>query len=373
MAKKTKEIDEESLTSDLDENIVEDVNFWIRKQRELITNQLDFNLNTLRDLAEDNIIDLRPHFQRRFRWTAEKKSKLIESFLMNVPVPPIYLNEDEYGKYSIIDGKQRVSTIQEFFSGVFPLTDLKIFSDLNGRKFLDLPGDLQTILRTRPTVRAIIILRQSDKDIKYEVFQRLNTGGVHLNAQEIRNNAFPGPLNNLINRIGESKEFHAALGIKNRLNSYLYREMRDSELVLRYFTFHDNWERFAGGVKNSMDDFMERHKMRTAEELAAIEALFYQALEKVKIVFGEHTFRRWQPEKNTWRRQVLAALYDAQMFGLQDFSTQQLTAARGRIVDRFKTQFENDDFRKSITVATNTPSEFKNRIRAVRDVARQAI
>jgi hypothetical protein len=373
MAKKAEAISPENELDELDANIVEDVNFWVRKQRELVTSQVDFNLYTLKDLADQNAIDLRPHFQRRFRWTEEKKSQLIESFLMNVPVPPIYLNEDEYGKYSIIDGKQRLSTIQEFFSGSFALSGLTVFSDLNGRKMFELPAQLQTILKTRPTVRAIIILRQSDRDIKYEVFQRLNTGGVRLNAQEIRNNAFPGALSNLINSLGEEDGFHRMLGIKNKHKSYLYQQMRDSELVLRYFTFHDQWENFEGGVRGYMDEFMERNRNRSAAELENLEALFKQALEKVDAVFGENSFRRWLPDKEAWRRQFVAALFDAQMFGLQSFTAEQLAAQRAEIIESFKALFSDVNFLKSITVATNTPSAFKDRIHAVREIVQQAI
>ena len=111
---------------------------------------------------------------------------------MNVPIPPIFLNEDDYGKYSVIDGKQRLNAISQFMTGDLRLKGLNVFNDLNGLNFYDLPIEFQNSLKIRANIRAIIILRQSNKEIKYEVFQRLNTGGVKLNAQEIRNSAFPG-------------------------------------------------------------------------------------------------------------------------------------------------------------------------------------
>nr|WP_274382582.1 DUF262 domain-containing protein [Methylorubrum extorquens] len=173
-------------------------------------------------MIRDETIDLDPTFQRRLRWDVARQSKLIESFLMNVPVPPVFLNEDEYGKYSVIDGKQRLSTIFSFLSNGLVLEKLKVFSDINGNRFSDLPARLRNIIRTRPTVRATIILRQSDSDVKYEVFQRLNTGGARLNPQEIRNNAFHGGLNKLIMQLSESKEFHKALNVKNKYKSAIY-------------------------------------------------------------------------------------------------------------------------------------------------------
>jgi hypothetical protein len=83
------------------------VDFWEKKQRDLVTSVVDYNLGTLSQLSTDGTIDLSPKYQRRFRWDKERQSLLIESFLMNVPVPPIFLNEDKYGQYSVIDGKQR--------------------------------------------------------------------------------------------------------------------------------------------------------------------------------------------------------------------------------------------------------------------------
>jgi len=174
------------------------IEFWEKKQRELITSVVDYNLATLSDLVTTDVINLSPRYQRRFRWDQTRQSRLIESFLMNVPIPPIFLNEDAYGTYSVIDGKQRLITVTEFMRGRLVLQGLEVFSDINGLSFDRLPRTLRQVLRTRPTLRAIIILRQSDQDIKFEVFQRLNTGGVRLNPQEIRNSSYPGPLNNLL-------------------------------------------------------------------------------------------------------------------------------------------------------------------------------
>ena len=230
--------------------------FWQDKQKELLTSVVDYNLRTIADLVTSESIDLSPRFQRRFRWSGDRQSQLIESFLMNVPVPPIFLNEDIYGKNSVIDGKQRLFSVLEFFRGRLILEGLTVFSDINGSSIDDLPGELARILRTRPTLRAVIILKQSDQDVKYEVFQRLNTGGMRLNPQEIRNSAFPGPLNNLILSLSGEPEFHGLLGIKNKARSSIYQEMRDAEFVLRFFAFRSSWQNFSVGMKKRMDDYL---------------------------------------------------------------------------------------------------------------------
>jgi hypothetical protein len=344
------------------------VEFWEQKQRELVTSVVDYNLGSLSDLLSQGVIDLSPRYQRRFRWNKARQSRLIESFLMNVPVPPIFLNEDEYGHYSVIDGKQRLTAIHEFFRGRLKLEDLKVFGDINGQTIDDLPPRLKQVLRTRPTVRAVIILRQSDEDVKFEVFQRLNTGGVRLNPQEIRNSAYPGPLNDLILDLSEDKRFHRLLGVRTKAKSAIYQEMRDAEFVLRFFTFRTTWRTFKGGMKRHMDHYMASNQHMKGERLTELRTDFLQTIETVDAAFGDHAFRRWLPGTGKWKNQVLAALYDAQMFGAREFTPNQFEGKRKAVERAQKALFDDDEFATAISAATNTPTYFKKRIAAVRDM-----
>lgn len=346
----------------------EPLEFWESKQRELVTSVVDYNLSTLADLITNRDIDLSPKYQRRFRWDAVRQSALIESFLMNVPVPPVFLNEDAYGQYSVIDGKQRLNTIQTFLRGRLALKGLNVFSDINGQTFDDLPMRLQTILRTRPTLRAVIILRQSDADVKFEVFRRLNTGGVRLNAQEIRNSVYPGPLNDLILDLSIDKTFHRLLGVKNPNKSAIYQEMRDAEFVLRFFTFRLNWLEFSGGMRRHMDRFMFENQRPSDKDLAVLRDDFLRTLEVVEATFGDHAFQRWMPEREQWRKPVLASLYDAEMFACFGTSLKVLKPHSEEVMSIFKLLFKDSEFRKSIDAATNTPSYFRTRIRLVKQL-----
>lgn len=357
----------------LDYSEPDPIEFWEKKQRELVVSVVDYNLSTLADLVSDNIIDTDPKYQRRFRWDTKRQSMLIESFLMNVPVPPIFLNEDEYGKYSVIDGKQRLRAITEFLAGRLELKNLQVFGEINGQTFNDLPQKLQSAFKTRPTLRAIIILSQSDKDVKYEVFQRLNTGGVKLNPQEIRNSAYPGLLNDLILELSVHKKFHHLLGIKNKNKSAIYQEMRDAEFVLRYFTFRDKWEDFKGSMKRIMDKYMNENQHLLQPSIEVMGAEFLSTLDLVEAAFGEHAFRRWIPEKNQWRGQVLASLYDAEMLGIREFTLGQIKGKRKEIIEGLKALFEDETFRKSIDAATNTVLNFRTRVEAVRNMLRAIV
>lgn len=349
----------------LDETDPDPVGFWESKQRDLVTSVVDYNLQTLAGLVREKTIDLSPRYQRRFRWDASRQSRLIESFLMNVPVPPVFLNEDEYGHYSVIDGKQRLRAIDEFMRGALRLRGLKVFSDINGQSLDDLPEALQNVLKTRASLRAVIILHQSDADIKFEVFQRLNTGGVRLNPQEIRNSSWPGPLNDLILDLSEEPLFHAILGITDRRKSGIHKEMRDAEFVLRFFTFRDNWASFSGGMMRHMDNYMSQNQHASLEQVAELRNDFMSTLGLVRASFGDNAYRRWEPERGAWRRQVLAALYDAEMFATHGRDTDAVESRRDLIVEGMKDLFRDEEFQKSISAATNTPALFKSRIERV--------
>ena len=343
----------------------ETVNFWEEKQRELLTSVVDYNLESLSQLITKRTIDLFPGYQRRFRWDNERKSKLIESFLMNVPVPPIFLNEDRYGKYSVIDGKQRLSAVNDFITVKLILQGLEVFSDINGCNFFDLPEDLQNVIKLRPTLRAIIILRQSDNDVKFEVFQRLNTGGVTLNPQEIRNSTYPGPLNDLILELSEHPEFHKLLGIRNKNESSIYQEMRDAEMVLRFFTYKDSWGKYTGSLKMNLDHYMVDNQFLSKQKLKIYRYEFLETLDIVRTVFGEGSFRRWLPQSNKWRNMISMPLFDAQMLACFPYRNKKIEGTDDVLL-AFKNLFtRNSKFVKSIESSTGTPINFLYRINTI--------
>lgn len=368
----SEERDVEENESDLD--IYDDpIENWAARQRDLVSSVLDYNLSSLTGLVRTDQIDLSPAYQRRNRWQDDRKSKLIESFLMNVPVPPIFLNEDEYGRYSVIDGKQRLTAIHDFLLGRLKLEGMTVFPELNGYYFDKLPATLKTILETRANIRAVIILRQSDPDIKFEVFRRLNTGGIRLNPQEIRNSAYPGTLNDMILEESASKRFHALLGIRDPGKSSIYREMRDAEFVLRFLTFHEDWATFEGGMGRKLDRYMTDNHAASQKTVEKLRRRFQEAIARVDAALGDYAFKRWQPDREDWRHQVLASMYDAQIFGLQEFEIEDLRKNRAALTAGTKDLFADTDFRKAVDSATNTPSFFKDRIRMFREMAATAL
>ncbi len=313
-------------------------------------------------MVDDEIIDLSPTYQRRERWGVDRQSQLIESFLLNVPVPPIYLAEEDYGVYSIIDGKQRITAIHDFLNNSFSLTKIETFSSILGAKFKDLPQALRGALKVRPYIRVVTLLKQSDPELKYEVFIRLNRGGIKLNNQEIRNVAFRGELNDTIYNCAQNELLKRALKIDSTTSS-AFQQMDDAEFVLRFFTLVDRWKTFSGSFVKSMDQFMLDNRSKGAAYFATIAQRFSTSIDRVHAIWGEQSFQRW--DGKAWRQQALAGMYDAQMMAVSELTDAKFETAKSRkgaIKSATKKLFEDDsEFEEAVRLGTNTPARIRLR------------
>ncbi|GLV91811.1 hypothetical protein Slala04_32650 [Streptomyces lavendulae subsp. lavendulae] len=339
-----------------------------KSQDALVIQASDLSLETISQMAQTGAIDVAPLFQRRERWDIRRQSALIESFLMNVPVPPVYLSEDDYGSYSVIDGKQRITAIRDFMSDRFALSGLTRFEEITGFRFSELPSELQNSLRVRPYIRAITILRQSDRSTKYEVFHRLNSGGEPLNAQEIRNVIYRGPLNDLLLELSEAPFLRQQLKIRDNRSS-AYNLMQDSESVLRYLVLLEQFREFSGDYRVSMDRYMERNMDLSDREIGSLRDKFLRALDSCESIWGTLAFKR--PEGNGWRDQMLAGMYDAQMVAVSlvdDKRIATLIENREEVISRTRGLFSDRNFNEAVRLSTNTPSRVAYRIARVLDM-----
>lgn len=275
-------------------------------QNSLVLQQSDLSLQSISDMVESGAIDISPKYQRRERWDIDKESELIESFLLNIPVPPIYLAEDEYGIYSVIDGKQRITSINKFLNGNLKLKNLNKFEELEGYNFNDLPQSLSNALKIRPYLRVVTLLRQSDPDLKHEVFLRLNKAGVALNSQEIRNVAFRGAFNDLLFDLSELPYFSNQL--HSTKDSKIYKEMTDVQYVLRFFTIREYWNDFSGNMDKAMDKYMASNYKISGQEIVEKRQIFIRALNFCEQIWGDNGFTK--PEGN---KRILQSFYDVQM------------------------------------------------------------
>jgi len=161
---------------------------------------------------------LDPEYQRRHRWSVERKSRLIESFLINVPVPPVFLYERDLARFEVMDGRQRLTALSDFYDDEFALTGLQHWSDLDGRRYSQLPSKVRDGIDRR-YISSIILLKETAASeeqaamLKKMVFERLNSGGVKLGSQETRNAVYDGPLNKLCLELSASEKFRRMWGI----------------------------------------------------------------------------------------------------------------------------------------------------------------
>lgn len=334
-------------------------------QDSLVIQQSDFSLAAIFDMVDRESIDISPGYQRRDRWNVEKQSALIESFLLNVPVPPVYLSEDEYGSYSVIDGKQRITAVCDFLSGKLRLKQLKKFPELDGFSFAELPVQLQNALSVRPYIRVTTLLKQSNQQLKYEVFLRLNTGGETLKPQEIRNVAYSGSLNDLLLELSEDTYLRERMKITNE-KSPAFRAMDDVEHVLRFFTIHRSWQGMRNVLSDEMDRFMEANRDADA---TVQRRLFKKAIRACQNVFGEHAFHK--PTPGGWREQFISPLYDAQMVAMAIMAPDDieiLITKANQVHQAIRERFENDDeFVKSVSQSTNNSASVRRRVQTMVD------
>jgi hypothetical protein len=328
-------------------------------QNALVLQQSDLSLKSISDMVDSHAIDISPKYQRRERWDQAKESDLIESFLLNIPVPPIYLAEDEYGTYSVIDGKQRVTAINRFLRNELQLQDLQKFPELEGFYFEELPPPLANALRIRPYLRVVTLLRQSDSDLKHEVFLRLNKAGVALNSQEIRNVAFRGDFNDMLLELSQSP--YLAQQLKSSPHSKVYREMVDVQYVLRFFTVRDCWNSFPGNMDQAMDAFMAKNYRNNAQTVAQMRSDFLNALEFCDTIWGVEGFMKPGASKR-----VLQGFYDIQMVCSSLLTTLERQAAINRpaeVRDALVGKLATDEtFSESVSQFTSNPRSVEYRI-----------
>jgi hypothetical protein len=347
------------------------------QMRQIVTQKLDLPVSALLGMLKDQI-QLNPEFQRRDRWNEKRQSRWIESLVMNVPIPPIFLGEDEYGQYVVLDGRQRLTAISKFLNNDLTLCDLDVWDDLNGMTFQALVKRELDKYLTRRFIPAVVILKESSSVVKYDVFDRLNTGGVEANPMEIRNAIYRGGFTDNLQTLSREAAFCELWDIPIDLfeaeNNSLYQQMRDAELVLRYFALSDP-ENMKLRFRDHLSDFMdERNKAYKALPNLQSEDTerFVRTVKTCLRVLGKAAFTK--PPSKTTKRQRSAPLADALMVAFSGYDPAAITepqAAKAR--ELVAALFDNVEFQKAIGAGTNGRGAIATRIRLAREAARIAL
>jgi hypothetical protein len=307
-------------------------NFYSSSRFKIVQDRVDYLVIHVKDLIENlHWLNTRPEYQRRLRWSEKKKSALVESIIMNVPVPPVFLFESELSRYEVMDGQQRISALVDYINNKYPLTGLEVWGGLNSKRFSDLPATIKRALQ-RARISGVVLSPESSgvvdsSRLRKEVFNRLNTGGESLNAQELRNAIYGGEFNELLISLSGIRRFTDVWEIpswednidadgnpnEKLKNNSLYRKMEDVEIVLRFFAFLQD-KAIVGSVKKILDDTMEKNLKITKDDLESRRRLFEDTLNKAHDLLGPSAFKLFN--KNGERTVRSKPLFDATMVAL---------------------------------------------------------
>ena len=297
----------------------------------------------IKDTFNNNNYNLHPEYQRRIRWSEQKRSKLIESLIINIPIPPIFLYEYDFDKYEVMDGLQRLSAIIDYYGNKYKLTGLVEWGELNGMYYSDLPEKIKEGIGRRQ-IQTITLLKESANNldsadrIKRLVFERLNTGGIKLNGQEIRNALFAGNGNKMCNELSKHKLFRKLWGIAEvnedsflddqeyedddtLLKNNLYKRMGDVELVLRFFSM-----RFFNDFNTPLDEFLDNTLINLNSysnlELKLLKNVFCKSIDNAYKLFLDEAFCFYKG--NRWGN-AIKMIYDPMMQVLSQYSLDNIT------------------------------------------------
>ena len=332
-------------------------------KRYVYTESADPEIDSLHNKAKRGRLVVQPDFQRQFVWDAKRSSRLLESALLGIPIPIIYLSEEPDGKEYVIDGQQRLTSFFSFLDGSFPdgseftLNGLKVFRELNGKKYSELLDTLQDAIRYFK-LRTVTFKRESDPNLKFEIFERLNTGSVSLNDQELRNCIYRGPFNNLLKEMSEDADFTHLLGLTKP-----DRRMKDIELVLRFSAFHHaTYLHYKPPMKNFLNKEAETYRNINAGDAKALKTAFKNACQITRSMFDTHAFKRFyrgterNPNTGYWEpKKFNASLFDVVMysFGREDKNVlyQNLDSIREALIYMMT---GNEEFIASIELSTSS-------------------
>lgn len=306
--------------------------------RKLVTQPYDLSVKGISADIESGNISLTIEYQRKYVWDLGKASRLVESLLLNVPIPVCYFAEDENGVYEVIDGLQRLQTIKNYMNNEFHLQSISVLTELEGKKFRELAPRDRRRLENR-TIRCIVITEDSHPDIKFDVFERLNTGAAMLTAQELRNSVYRGPFNDELKNLAAASYFTSLTG------SFNNKRMDLEELILRFFSLVDDLDRYKPPLRQHLNEYMR--KQRNKRPTTTQTRLFEECCEAVGEALGNLPFRVADS-----RTPLNKALFDAIMVSVAHADRSILREKHQEVSAFIADLPANPDFRTAIGRAT---------------------
>jgi Protein of unknown function DUF262/HNH endonuclease len=347
----------------------------IREDRDTIRwQQSDLSIYEICRRYKQGRIELQPEFQRDYVWKPLIARRFIESILLRLPLPTVYLAETDDGRYLVIDGQQRLTTILEFYDSKLALSQLRVLSDLNGLRFKDLDRAWQARFEDHHIITTVLD-RSCSPDLKFDMFERLNSGSVRLNKQELRNCIYRGDFNRLLTDLARSREFVTAVGWKEP-----DRRMKGQELVLRFFTFLYHNVEGIRDYEGALSSEMREHAHLSPDALARRRNDFREALGMCISVFGALPFRSWARARGDaepnghWESRFSGTVLEVLMTGFASYPKPVVIRNADAIREEFIHLLTTDQFFfDSMTFGTNAHAKLSYRNLTWRATLRQVL
>ena len=350
----------------------------------------NFSLRDVVDQIADKEIDLSPDFQRDYVWKPRQRTRLIESILLGIPLPAFYFNQAGDGTYQVVDGVQRLSTISLFMSGAHSLgsADLEYLRNLDGCSYSQLePISLRRFRSTQIVVH--VIEAQTPDDVKYDIFNRVNTSGSPLSAQEIRHAMSKDRSRSFLKELAEAPSFDDATGQQYwRKDNSSGDRVRDSgrmtnrELVLRFCAFrnfsHDSYRKhssldaFLVEFTRRLDGRSEQSPAVTEMELNQLRIDFLRAMNNAYHVLGKAAFRRWPIGQNR-RGPINRAVFESQAIALSEYTLDELSPHKEKITEAFRAAFSDENYARAVTVGTGDPKAVERRLLKTKEILAEVL
>ena len=360
---KEKDVDIVKIKSEVDDDYSDDSLFNISSWG------ADLSFRELITMYEDNEL-VKPELQRKYVWDRGEASRFIESILLGLPVPSIFLAQSGSEKL-IVDGYQRIMTVYDYVRGIFS-TDNKIFRLSNSERinarwrnkaFSELSMDDQRKIRST-TIHAIVFEQkkpENDDTSFYQVFERINTSGRTLTAQEIRNCVYQGPFNSLLFELNDDQRWRELFG-----STAPDSRMRDIEYILRFFLMKSdmvlNSENYQIPLKKSLNDYMHKHQHESPEGIEKMRGDFLQTISSVYDSFGNKAFKNYSHSK--FSQKFHPAIYDSVM--VATFLTREKDGEVPTVSEEAHKQLlSNEEYSSLISKRTTDVENIKARIRLV--------
>jgi hypothetical protein len=333
----------------------------LRKQRRTVDfDTYDVLLQQLLSMAAQGAIKIAPTYQRKFRWDDERCSQLIESLLLGIPIPSLFTATNRDETWDLVDGVQRLNTIVKFAGdkdlrellGIdepLRLSELTKLSEFNDFTFEELPKNLQLQFMLRP-IKVVTLNDKSDRVVRFDLFERLNTGGVKLTPQEIRDCVYRGRFSKLLDKLAKNKNFRQVLRLKPGQSKDGTRE----ECVLRFFAFLYGYQTFVHSVTGFLNDYMEGAE-KTFDYTAG-KAIFRLTFQQLAKAFPDGIRRR---TRKTTPLNLFEGVAVGAALAIQQTGSIKSDGANDWIID--------PELRSVTTGATNNPSAVRRRIEFCRD------